>query len=263
MSLRTETIDGVEVIHVDHAQLSDTFTIHSLGQQILEHVGNNNPERVLLNMENVEFISSTMVGKLISLNNNLRQKDVELRICCVNEGIREVLQMVRFDLVIPIYDTQEAGIQSFQDESKPAPPKQDGTNAKELEARANSGDADAQYELGVRYEEGNGVLPNSQLAIEWLKKAEAQGHVNASYKLATAFAFGVDTEQDFERAMPHYERAAMAGHVDAQYMMGLALHHGLAGMTNYDDARAWYLRASDQGHKEAASKLQELDALTG
>ncbi len=262
MSLRTETIDGVEVIHVDHPQLSDTFTIHSLGQELLEHIAQQQNKCVVLNLSAVEFIASTMVGKLISLHKSCRQRGIDFRICCVNPAIQEVLRMVRFELIMPVDGSQAEAIEAFQHASGDQPAQTSETAIKDLVAVANGGDAEAQYKLGVCYEEGDGVLPNSQLAIEWFKKAEAQGHVLASYKLATAYAFGVNTDQDFEKAMPHYEQAASAEHADSQYMMGLALHHGLAGVTNYEDAKAWYLKAAAQDHAEAKAKLKELEALT-
>ena len=114
MSLRTESIEGVEVIHIDHPQLSDTFTIHSLGQQILEHVEQQDNNCVLLNMANVEFISSTMVGKLISLYKTCRQRNIGLHICCVNPMINEVLRMVRFELIMPVDKSQADAIESFK-----------------------------------------------------------------------------------------------------------------------------------------------------
>lgn len=45
--------------------------------------------------------------------------------------------------------------------------------------RAERGEASAQYELGMRYLNGEGVTNNPALAHEWLSKAAAQGHAKA------------------------------------------------------------------------------------
>lgn len=44
---------------------------------------------------------------------------------------------------------------------------------------AAGGDADAQFHLGVLYKDGIGLPQNSDEAIKWLKKSNAQGHYNA------------------------------------------------------------------------------------
>jgi len=51
-------------------------------------------------------------------------------------------------------------------------------------SKAKSGDAGAQYRLGLRYLSGDGVALDPQAAREWLAKAAAQGHTSASNLLA-------------------------------------------------------------------------------
>lgn len=45
--------------------------------------------------------------------------------------------------------------------------------------RAERGDAHGQYDLGVMYQKGQGVLQDSELSLYWLKKAAAQGYSRA------------------------------------------------------------------------------------
>ena len=49
----------------------------------------------------------------------------------------------------------------------------------ELETKANSGDADAMFQLGVAYAFGRGVVINLDEALHWLKKAAWLGHKDA------------------------------------------------------------------------------------
>ena len=48
---------------------------------------------------------------------------------------------------------------------------------------ANQGNASAQYNLGVMYYKGDGILQDHSKAIEWFQKAANQGHTNAQYNL--------------------------------------------------------------------------------
>ncbi|KAB2645301.1 MAG: SEL1-like repeat protein, partial [Verrucomicrobia bacterium] len=44
------------------------------------------------------------------------------------------------------------------------------------EAKAKQGDADAQFNLGVCYESGNGVAKDYVEAVKWYRKAAEQGN---------------------------------------------------------------------------------------
>ncbi len=49
--------------------------------------------------------------------------------------------------------------------------------------RAEAGSASAQYDLGVRYLDGNGVEKNLELAKKWLELSAKQGNSQAAKKL--------------------------------------------------------------------------------
>ena len=64
---------------------------------------------------------------------------------------------------------------------------------------ADQGDADAQYKLGLFYENGYGVTQDKEQAMQWYKKAAEQGNESAksaidrmqSSGMGTAVAAGV------------------------------------------------------------------------
>ena len=55
---------------------------------------------------------------------------------------------------------------------------------------AKQGDADAQYNLGYMYENGDGVEGDYVIAAEWYEKAAAQGHAKAQNNLAFLYRKG-------------------------------------------------------------------------
>ena len=52
-----------------------------------------------------------------------------------------------------------------------------------LQAMANNGDAEAQYNLALLYQQGNGVLPDKNLSNYWLAMAARQGLAQAYARL--------------------------------------------------------------------------------
>ena len=61
--------------------------------------------------------------------------------------------------------------------------KQGPIALKQLELRAKKGDAVAQYNLGWRYEYGEGVVQDKREAAKWYRKAAERGHPAAQNKL--------------------------------------------------------------------------------
>lgn len=59
-----------------------------------------------------------------------------------------------------------------------------------LRLAAERGHANAQYEMGRRYEDGQGVPSNFVEALKWYRLAAEQGHVTAQYKLGLMYGQG-------------------------------------------------------------------------
>ena len=50
---------------------------------------------------------------------------------------------------------------------------------------AGQGDADAQFKMGVAYENGRGVEPSDEAAVQWYKRATDQEHEKARFNLTS------------------------------------------------------------------------------
>lgn len=57
-----------------------------------------------------------------------------------------------------------------------------------LISRAERGDAEAQFRLGLRYSEGDGVTRDSGRALHWLRLAADQGFEAARFLLANDYS---------------------------------------------------------------------------
>ena len=67
----------------------------------------------------------------------------------------------------------------------------DAAEIKELEIKANQGDAEAQYALGVLYENGDGVEKNRTIAKLWYGKACDNGKFDGCRAAARLLSLGV------------------------------------------------------------------------
>ncbi|MGB5259599.1 MAG: tetratricopeptide repeat protein [Gammaproteobacteria bacterium] len=89
---------------------------------------------------------------------------------------------------------------------------------------AELGDAEAQFNLGVMYDEGAGRARDLTLAAEWYRKAAEQGFM------------------------------------DAQTNLGIMHMNGQGVPRDPDAAARWLAMAADQGDAEATELLQQISA---
>ena len=120
---------------------------------------------------------------------------------------------------------------------------------------AKHGNADAQYDLALCYENGEGVEQNSEKAVEWYTKAAEQGHDKAQFNLAVCYGNGEGVEQNPEKAFEWYIEAAEQGCDNAQNRLALCYENGEGVEKNYEKAVEWYTKAAGQGYLFAQSRL--------
>ncbi len=158
---------------------------------------------------------------------------------------------------------------------------------------AETGDIDAQFNLGVLHENGLGIPADPAQAAYWYGEAAARnlrqarfalvrmqragtgadqaelvedpiavleslardGMTEAQYELAVSYDRGIDVTPNRATAAVWYERAAEGGHVAAQYSIGTLYDEGLGTAQDRERAHRWYLRAARAGHAQAMNNL--------
>jgi tetratricopeptide (TPR) repeat protein len=111
-------------------------------------------------------------------------------------------------------DKQEAGIAAYQ--------HGDFAGALRLfQPLAEHGDASAQCNLGVMYEQGRGVAQNYREAMKWFRLAAVQGNASAQSNLGVMYYKGQGIAQDYGEAMRWYRLAAEQRNPEAQFNLGV------------------------------------------
>jgi TPR repeat protein len=146
----------------------------------------------------------------------------------------------------------------------------------------------AQFNLGLMYEEGQGVQQDFKQAAAWYRKATEQGDrspcsvdaeaqraalhakqidvlhrvlrvdplsTSAQCNLGYMYEQGQGVQQDFKQAVAWYRKAAEQGLADAQYNLGNMYHNGQGVQQDIKQAAAWYRKAAEQGIATAQYNL--------
>jgi TPR repeat protein len=134
-------------------------------------------------------------------------------------------------------------------------PQDDAESAKWYRKGAEQGDATAQCFLGVFYAQGRGVPQNDTEAAKWYRKAAEQGNAPAQYEFGFCFTEGEGVPQDYAEAAKWYRKAAEQGDARAQYSLGLCYAGGLGVPQDDGEAVKWYRKAVEQGNTGAQFRL--------
>jgi hypothetical protein len=93
--------------------------------------------------------------------------------------------------------------------------------------QAESGDAQAQLQLGDRLLRGDGVAQNLADGAKWLRKSAEQKNPEAQFRLAHLYREGKGVPRDLKEAAAWLTKAATLGHGEAQLELGEMRHEGL------------------------------------
>ena len=116
-----------------------------------------------------------------------------------------------------------------------------------LRAAAELGDADAQFELALLYNNGEGVAVDQQQAMLWYRKAAEQGLAGAQFRLGKMYDDGEGVAEDDRQAVLWYHKAAEQGLADAQLRLGVMLALGWGAAEDDEQAMMWVRKAAAQG----------------
>lgn len=133
----------------------------------------------------------------------------------------------------------------------------------DLQKRADSGDAAAQYALGRAYESGKGIPQRSDQAAIWYRKAAEQGNEKAQNSLGVLYWSGDGVEKDRSEAVRWYRKAARQGNANAMFNLGAAYYNGEGVRLNDTFAYAWFLLSSEAGNSSGRDAAKRSDAESG
>ena len=121
----------------------------------------------------------------------------------------------------------------------------------EYERAAQTGDAEAEFQLGRAYLRGQGVDKDPEKALDWMKKAASHGHADGLGAMGYFYAMGVVVPKDDAAAAEWFRKGAEKGSAKAQLNFGLALAKGKGVEANPSEGLKWIDKAVEQELPEA------------
>ena len=123
---------------------------------------------------------------------------------------------------------------------------------------ADAGHVDAQFNIGLLYDNGAGVDRDPAQAAEWYRRAAESGDRTAQSYLAEMYANGHGVERNFAEAVEWYRKAALQRDGAAAYNLGILYASGRGVPIDDIYAYAWLSVAAASG--QSANGVLEIMA---
>jgi len=112
--LSVDHIGDVTVVKFDEKKILDEQNIANIGEKLMDLVEKEGARKVVLNFENVDYLSSAALGKLINLHKRLvLQLKGQLILCNIRDQIFEVFHITRLDKFFKIVKEEQQAIAQF------------------------------------------------------------------------------------------------------------------------------------------------------
>jgi len=92
------------VVKFRDKKVMDPARIEKLGKE-LQTVAAKDAQEMLIDFDDVRFISSAALSKLIVLEKNLRSHGKKLRLCNLQPEVRDLFSLAKLDTIFSISDT--------------------------------------------------------------------------------------------------------------------------------------------------------------
>ena len=135
---------------------------------------------------------------------------------------------------------------------------------KATRTRADQGDAEAQFALGLEYVTAKGRLQDMAQGAYWYRKAAEQNHPLAQFNLGLMHANGEGLPQDDAEAARWIRKAAQQGDAGAQFNLGMRYHRASVWGLQLDalepkiEAYKWLQLAGAQGYKGSVEACERV-----
>lgn len=112
-SLVIDEQKGIYVCEFTSSRILDETNIKEIGDALSKLIEARESPRILLDFLNVDHLSSAALGMLINVNNRVKQRKGQLRLCKIRPQILEVFAITKLNRLFKILPTREDAMQSF------------------------------------------------------------------------------------------------------------------------------------------------------
>ena len=106
--------NDVAVVTFVDDKVMDVNRIQMLNDELSWLTEQDSVSKLLINLNNVRFLSSAAINKMIVLDKRMKEKGGQIRLCCLRPEVRDVFEITNLNTVFKIFDEQSDAIKSLE-----------------------------------------------------------------------------------------------------------------------------------------------------
>jgi anti-anti-sigma factor len=106
--------DGITNVEFVESNILDEVCIRRIGDELLAVIERKGCPRLVLNFQNVNALSSSALGMLITVNTKIGDKNGKLALASLEGPIRDVFRITKLDKAFSLCDTLAEAISSVR-----------------------------------------------------------------------------------------------------------------------------------------------------
>ncbi len=111
--LLTRVNNAVLIVYFQDVRIVDESRIESLGHELMNQISEATNDKMIVNFQNVAFMSSAMIGKLISFGKKCKTSNVQVRFCGINDNILQVFNLMNLGKVFDIDADEKTSLEKI------------------------------------------------------------------------------------------------------------------------------------------------------
>jgi anti-sigma B factor antagonist len=110
MHIKKNQVKDITQVQIDDRLEADTVQEF---RDSMSQLASEGKIKIVLDLGMVSFIDSSGLGCLVSILRQFRQNDGDIKIACITDNIRPLIEIVRLHRVFDIYDSVEEAVKNF------------------------------------------------------------------------------------------------------------------------------------------------------
>jgi anti-sigma B factor antagonist len=106
--------DGVTNVEFVESNILDEVCIRRIGDDISQIIERKGQPRIILNFQNVNALSSSALGMLITLNTKIAEKKGKLALACIKGPIVDVFRITKLDKAFEMHESMASALTSLR-----------------------------------------------------------------------------------------------------------------------------------------------------
>jgi len=95
----------VTIARVTRVDAMEAANVARFGEEALEYVRQHPGVHLLLDFDNVEYLSSAALSEILVLHRKCHESNGDIRLCGMNNDVLKVFKITQLDRIIEVYDS--------------------------------------------------------------------------------------------------------------------------------------------------------------